>query len=244
MKARYKPFIVTAETLCGIDIFAGLETADRASIAKYCGGRRFEAKQQILSQSDGDCEAFFIVSGAVKIAVYSDSGKEVIFREVGPGRMFGELSAIDCEQRSAHVHALSDTAVVVLSSEKFRKVTSEHPLVAGRVMQYLCGLVRSLSIRVFEHDALSVNSRVHAELLRLAQENMVGSNRAEISPTPTHVEFAAHIGTHREAVTKELNKMRKMGLVERLGRTLVVHDVTAIEHLTQSDCAASFHHHE
>jgi CRP/FNR family cyclic AMP-dependent transcriptional regulator len=238
MKARYKPFIVTAETLCGIDIFAGLETAERARIAKYCGGRRFEAKQQILSQSDGDCEAFFIVGGAVKIAVYSDSGKEVIFREVGPGRMFGELSAIDCQQRSAHVHALSDTAVAVLSSEKFRKVTSEHPLVAGRVMQYLCGLVRSLSIRVFEHDALSVNSRVHAELLRLAQENMVDSNRAEISPTPTHVEFAAHIGTHREAVTKELNKMRKMGLVERMGRTLVVHDVTAIEHLTQSDCAA------
>ena len=65
---------------------------------------------------------------------------------------------------------------------------------------------------------------------------MVDNKRAEISPTPTHVEFAAHIGTHREAVTKELNKMRKMGLVERLGRTLVVHDVTAIEHLAQGDC--------
>ena len=237
MKTRFKPFVVTAETLCGIGIFAGLDTASRESIAKFCEGRRFDSKQQILSQSDSDCEAFFIVSGTVKIAVYSDSGKEVIFRELGPGRMFGELSAIDCQRRSAHVHALNDTAVVVLSSDNFCKVTSQHPLVAGRVMQYLCGLVRSLSIRVFEHDALSVNSRVHAELLRLAQENMVGHNRAEISPTPTHVEFAAHIGTHREAVTKELNKMRKMGLVERLGRTLVVHDVTAIEHLIQSDCA-------
>ena len=238
MTIRYKPFMVTAETLCGIETFAGLNTACRKSIAKYCEGRQFEAKQQILSQSDSDCEVFFIISGTVKIAVYSDSGKEVIFRELGPGRMFGELSAIDCQRRSAHVHALDNTSVVVLSAENFRAVTCEHPPVAGRVMEYLCALVRSLSIRVFEHDALSVNSRVHAEVLRLAQENMVGSNRAEISPTPTHVEFAAHIGTHREAVTKELNKMRKMGLVERLGRTLVVHDVTAIEHLTQSDCAA------
>ena len=237
MKTRYKPFPVTAETLCGIEIFSGLDTTSRESITKYCEGRRFEAKQQILSQSDSDCEAFFIISGTVKIAVYSDSGKEVIFRELRSGRMFGELSAIDVQRRSAHVHALNDTAVVVLSSQNFRAVTTEHPIVAGRVMQYLCGLVRSLSIRVFEHDALSVNSRVHAELLRLAQENMVDGNRAEISPTPTHVEFAAHIGTHREAVTKELNKMRKMGLVERLGRTLVVHDVTAIELLTQSDCA-------
>lgn len=232
MKARFKSFKATAETLCGIDMFAGLDTASRDAIAKLCEGRRFDTRQQILSQSDSDCEAFFIVSGAVKIGVYSDSGKEIIFRELYAGRMFGELSAIDNQQRSAHVTALEDTAVVVLASEHFRSVTSEYPLVAGRVMQFLCGIVRSLSIRVYEHDALPVNSRVHAELLRLAYENMVDGKRAEISPTPTHVEFAAHIGTHREAVTKELNKMRKMGLVERMGRTLVVHDVTAIEHLS------------
>lgn len=237
MKTSYTPFKVTAETLCGIDMFAGLDTSSRECIAKRCQGRRFQAKQQILSQSDNDCEAFFIVSGTVKIGVYSDSGREIIFRDLGAGRMFGELSAIDRRQRSAHVYALDDTAVIVLSSGDFRTVTSEHPVVAGRVMQFLCAIVRSLSIRVFEHDALSVNSRIHAELLRLAQENMVDSNRAEISPSPTHVEFAAHIGTHREAVTKELNKMRKMGLVERLGRTLVVHDVTAIEHLTRGSGA-------
>jgi CRP-like cAMP-binding protein len=237
MKASYKAFKVTAETLCGIDMFAGLDTACRERIAGHFEGRRFQAKQQILSQSDSDCEAFFIVSGTVKIGVYSDAGKEVIFRELGAGRMFGELSAIDRSQRSAHVYALEDTAVAVLSSEDFRAITSEHPLVARRVMQFLCGIVRSLSIRVFEHDALPVNARVHAELLRLAQENMVDSHRAEISPTPTHVEFAAHIGTHREAVTKELNKMRKLGLVERMGRTLVVHDVAAIEHLIRSDHA-------
>lgn len=233
MKASFKSFKVTAETLCGIDMFAGLDTASRETIAKLCEGRRFDTRQQILSQSDSDCEAFFIVSGAVKIGVYSDTGKEIIFRELRAGRMFGELSAIDNQPRSAHVTALEDTAVVVLASEHFRSVTSEYPLVAGRVMQFLCSIVRSLSIRVYEHDALPVNSRVHAELLRLAYENMVDGKRAEISPTPTHVEFAAHIGTHREAVTKELNKMRKMGLVERMGRTLVVHDVTAIEHLSR-----------
>jgi len=235
MNAGYIPFKVTAETLCGVEMFAGLDTACRESIANRCEGRRFRSKQQILSQADNDCEAFFIISGSVKIGVYSDSGKEIIFRELGAGQIFGELSAIDARQRSAHVHALEDTAVVVLSSKDFRKVTSEHPVVAGRVMQFLCGLVRALSIRVFEHDALSVNSRVHAELLRLAQEHMVSSNRAEISPTPTHVEFAAHIGTHREAVTKELNKMRKMGLLQRMGRTLVVNDVSAIEHLAKGD---------
>ena len=234
MKASFKSFKVTAETLSGIDMFAGLDASSRETIASLCEGRRFEAKQQILSQSDTDCEAFFIVSGAVKIGVYSDTGKEIIFRELRAGRMFGELSAIDNRPRSAHVTAIDDTAVVVLSSEHFRSVTSEYPLVATRVMRFLCGIVRALSIRVYEHDALPVNSRVHAELLRLAHENMVDGNRAEISPTPTHVEFAAHIGTHREAVTKELNKMRKMGLVERMGRTLVVHDVNAIEHLRRS----------
>lgn len=234
MKAKFKSFRVTAETLCGIDIFNGLDASSRETIAMLAEGRRFEARQQILSHSDTDCEAFFIVSGAVKIGVFSDNGREIIFRELRAGSMFGELSAIDGQRRSAQVTALEDTAVVVLSSEHFRRVTSEFPLVATRVMRFLCTIVRSLSNRVYEHDALPVNRRVHAELLRLAQENMVDGNRAEISPTPTHVEFAAHIGTHREAVTKELNKMRRMGLVERAGRTLIVHDVSAIEHMSRA----------
>jgi len=81
--------------------------------------------------------------------------------------------------------------------------------------------------------SLPVSSRGQAELLRLAYENMADGKHTKISPTPTHVEFVAHIGTHREAVTKELNKMRKMGFVEHMGRTLVVHDATAIEPLSR-----------
>ena len=73
MKTCHKAFNVTAETLCGIDMFAGLNAACRERIARRCQGRRFQGKQQILSQSDSDCEAFFIVSGTVKIGVYSDS---------------------------------------------------------------------------------------------------------------------------------------------------------------------------
>ena len=42
MKASFKSFEVTAETLFGIDIFAGLDTASRETIAKLCEGRRFD----------------------------------------------------------------------------------------------------------------------------------------------------------------------------------------------------------
>jgi CRP-like cAMP-binding protein len=235
MTPRHSPFKVAAETLCGIDIFSGLDTESREGISKLCTGRHYQPEQPILSQSDGDRDVFFIVSGTVKIAVYSNSGKEVIFRDLGAGRMFGELAAIDNKRRSAYVHAIEETALIVLSQDDFFAVLVEYPNVGIRTMQYLAGLVRSLSDRVFEYDALSVNSRVHTELLRLAHDNLVGANRAEISPAPTHGAFAAHIGTHREAVTREFSKMRKMGLVERRGRKLIINDVSVIERLVKQN---------
>ncbi|MDX2316282.1 MAG: hypothetical protein QNL90_19650 [Gammaproteobacteria bacterium] len=52
----------------------------------------------------------------------------------------------------------------------------------------------------------------------------------------SHAVVAADIHRTSDPLQRQcacLNKMRKMGLVERLGGTLVVHDVTAIEHFIQ-----------
>jgi CRP/FNR family transcriptional regulator, cyclic AMP receptor protein len=56
---------------------------------------------------------------------------------------------------------------------------------------------------------------------------------ASIDPTPTHAEIASRTSTHREAVTRELNRLTKMGIIEQRSRVLWIKDLARLEALVR-----------
>ncbi len=220
-----KPIEPNAETLAGVEIFRGLDHAARAALARRCQGRVYAPHQGIIHHQDSSRDVHFVISGRVRATIYSRSGKEVSFRDMGSGRVFGDLSAIDGEPRSANVVALDETVVLSMGAEAFWEVLHEHPGVVAAVMRELTSLIRGLSERVVEFSTLGVKNRIHAELLRLARDSAAQGNSAVISPAPTHAEIASRVSSHREAVTRELSQLHGAGLVSKEGRALRVHDI-------------------
>ncbi len=223
----------SGETLSDIELFGGLADQDIEALNRACGWRRYEADQHIVGHQDPTTDVYFIVSGQVRVIVYSPAGKEVAFRDMGAGMSFGELSAIDGEPRSANVFALTPSLLASMKADAFRKVLRDHPEVAANAMLNLAGLVRRLSDRVVEFSVLAVKNRIHAELLRLARDHGAGANEAVISPAPTHADIASRVSTHREAVTRELNALARDGLFERRGGALVITDVARLARLVE-----------
>jgi CRP/FNR family cyclic AMP-dependent transcriptional regulator len=219
---------VTAQTLAGIELFRRLPADDRKAIAGRCRPQHYAAKQQIISHAETSTDVYFIVSGKVRATIYSGSGKEVSFRDLGAGEMFGDFSAIDGKPRSANIVALVDSFIVSMTGEAFREVLRTYPDVAMTVLQELTGLVRLLCDRVIEVSTLGVKNRIHAELLRLAQGHAKADNTAAISPAPTHADIASRISTHREAVTRELNQLSHSGLLEKRGGALLIKDMATL----------------
>ena len=109
----------------------------------------------------------------------------------------------------------------------------QEPAVMLGLLNQFVSKIRTLTIRVYEFSALAVGNRIQAELLRLANLAPQEGNSARIASAPTHSEIASRISTHREAVTRELNRLARLGLIERKGSALVVKDVrrlTAMVH--------------
>ena len=223
------PVELTAESLMGVEVFNRLSAEERKHLASMCQGRRFAADQQIVSHKDKAKDVYFIISGKVRVTIYSLSGKEITFRDQSAGEMFGELAAIDSEPRSAYVMALEDALIASMSQEAFWEVLKRYPMVAEFTLKRLASLVRLLSERVFEFSTLAVRNRIHAELLRLARQNMHDNNSATISPPPTHADIASRVSTHREAVTREYNDLSNAGLIVRRKGELVINDVALLE---------------
>ena len=213
------------ETLAGIQLFENLPDPDLKALAGRCRWHRYVADQQIVGHLDETGDVFFIVAGGVRAIIYSPAGKEITFRDISAGDMFGEFSAIDGQPRSAHVIALSDCLIASLSADEFWHELRGNPLVAEATLKRLTKQLRALSERVFEFSSLSVKNRIHAELWRLARDHLRDENTAAISPVPTHAEIASRISTHREAVTRELNDLTRAGLIDRNRGVLIIRDV-------------------
>ena len=95
-------------------------------------------------------------------------------------------------------------------------------------------MVRSLSDRVVELSTLGIANRIHAELLRLARHSEVTGNTAALIPTPTHAELASRVSTQREAVTKEIGRLVRAGILARGHGLLRVVDVERLETMVET----------
>lgn len=216
-----------------IALFEGLGDACLDRIAAECDWRHVDARTPLFTRASEGGDVYFLCSGRVRITTYSATGREVTFRDSEAGEHFGDLSAVDGQPRSADVVTLEPSVLASLSAPAFMAMLEREPLVATRMMRNLTALVRRLTERVIELSTLGVQTRLHAELLRLAHTAGVqGDNTARIDPAPAHAALASKISTNREQVTREISALTKRGLLRKEGlHTLVVTDVQALANL-------------
>ena len=198
-------------SLQGISLFAGLESHVLEQIHKNCAWRSYEPGDWIVNYLDNSNDVFFIANGEVRVTIYSVSGKAVSFCDLGTGEVFGEYAAIDGQSRSASVQARSSCEIASLSAASFLKLLGNER-VLNELLRKLVKTIRMLDRRVYEFSTLAVNSRIRAELLRIANLSPRKGKCAQIVPAPTHVEIASRVSTHREAVTRELTRLTRLGI--------------------------------
>jgi len=216
-----------------VPLLAGLSDASLQHLARDCTWRQCEAGEQLVSYQDVSTEVYFLTSGKLRVAVYSVEGKAVLFKDLRPGAMFGEIAAIDRAGRSAGVEAIEPSTVALLSASKFEKLLLAEPQLALATLRHVTSEVRRLSERVVEFSTLVVQNRIQAELLRLAAEAGHQQSQALLAPTPSLSEIADRVSTHREAVSRELSRLASIGLLRREGPNLRIIDVARLARLVR-----------
>lgn len=223
-----------AKSLGSIAALKGVPPETLARVQGRCAWRSYASGQPIVHHLDQTNDVYFITAGSARVSLFSAGGKAVTFCDLAAGEIFGEYAAIDGGPRSASIEARTDCLVASMSAAAFQEMLESEPAVAQALLRYLVAKVRELTTRVYEVSALAVNNRIQAELLRLARNATRFGNSARIETAPTHAEIASRTSTHREAVTRELSRLTKIGLIERRGRDLIVRDVQRLAEFVES----------
>jgi CRP-like cAMP-binding protein len=203
-----------------LPILARLPERTLERIAQSCAWRQYAPGEQILGYQDTSTDVSFLLAGKARAIIYSLEGKAVVFSDLRPGTMFGEIAAIDRKGRSASIEALEPCTIASLSAEQFEALMLAEPSVALATLRHVAADVRRLSERVFEFSTLAVQNRIHAELLRLAGETQQKGREVVLAPAPSLSDIANRISTHREAVSRELSRLATIGLLRREGSNL------------------------
>jgi CRP/FNR family cyclic AMP-dependent transcriptional regulator len=216
-----------------VPILSQLPQARLQQLASTCKWQDYDAGEQILSYHDRSTEVFFLAAGKLRVIIYSVEGKAVVFTDLRPGAMFGEIAAIDGGARSAGVDAIEPSTIASLTASQFQSLLHHEPAVAVATLRHVTAEVRRLSERVLEFSTLAVQNRIHAELLRLAADARREDGQALLSPAPSLSDIADRISTHREAVSREMSRLASVGLLRREGGDLRVLDPARLERLVR-----------
>lgn len=181
----------------------------------------------LIREADADREVFLMLEGRADVLAHSPEGRLVIYAQITAGDLVGILAAIDGGARSASVVAQTAGRAAWVTQADFQALLHA-PEFADWVHLHFAERIRSLSERVYEFGTLLVRERLGRELLRLAYDAGPGDGPHVLDPAPAHLELAARIATHREAISREMSSLSRQGVLHRKGRALHIPSCRAL----------------
>jgi CRP/FNR family transcriptional regulator len=211
-------------------LFSALNDAELAAFAKRAVVRRFASGEMLFSEGE-PCEGLYVVAaGRVRIFKTSASGREQVLTIEGPGSSIAELPVFDGGRYPASVSAVEDAQLLFVSRDDFRTCCLEHREVALKVLQVVGARLRRLVGIIEELSFTTLRHRLIAWLLREAEAHGRSTPEGTVFELGmTHQELAAHIGTVRELVSRNLARLQAQGFIHTQGREITIMDREGLE---------------
>lgn len=158
--------IVNADLLRNIPLFELLDDDEIKALAEQLDQTQLYAGQMVFNQGDQGGTMYVVQSGKVELFLKDDSGERVVLSAVENGGIFGELSLLDNEPRSASAKALQDSTLFIIDRHDLEMLFSKHHHAALDIMTMLSRRIREADMlvrqrvvarNVNEESALPIN---------------------------------------------------------------------------------------
>jgi voltage-gated potassium channel len=121
VELRRRDFVVTWQTVARVPLFAGLDAARIAEIARLLKREIVPAKYAVVRRGEPAEAMFFIMSGEVEVDVRPTP------RRMARGQFFGEIALLRDTVRTATVTTVTECELLALDVVDFRRLLDTHP---------------------------------------------------------------------------------------------------------------------
>lgn len=179
------------------------DTLDR--IRAISSIKRFPKDSVVIETGEHSDAMYGILDGRLQAVIINDQGKQIVLNVFGPGDLFGEMSFVDGDARSATIVTKTTARLVVIPRKRFKDIISANPAILWSFVSGLIKKLRKATRQIEDLAFFDVYGRIARLLTDLAGE--AGTIRERL----THQEIADRVGASREMVSRVIKALIDRG---------------------------------
>ncbi|MCR5523265.1 MAG: Crp/Fnr family transcriptional regulator [Clostridia bacterium] len=201
--------------LYGLEVFSGISHRDIDELAHRLGAnsRRFNKDEFILSSGSETNEIGIVLKGSVLTESTDTYGKKTIYCLTEKNGFFGEICFGTHMPITADIVAAEDCEIIFIGFPDFSGISGVKPAVSYVFISNLFRLSAKnnslLADKIADTSAKTIRGRVMSFLSRKRNEHgdsfLIPYDRQQL---------AEYLGIDRSALSNELSKMKKDGLID------------------------------
>src|SRR5436305_3068866 len=176
--------------------------------------QEFAKRRVIYDPQQPSDHLYVVILGRVKITNRGDDGSQLVARIVSAEGLFGESALVGGQRRTEAAVALDNVTVMSWTINEIEAQIEREPRLGLALSQYLVRQCIELQDRIESMAVYKTPERVMLALVQLADG--LGApipDGATRVPALTHRTIAEYVGTSREIVTFQLNRLRRLGML-------------------------------
>jgi CRP/FNR family transcriptional regulator, cyclic AMP receptor protein len=176
--------------------------------------QEFAKRRVIYDPQQPSDHLYVVILGRVKITNVGDDGNQLVARIVSAEGLFGESALVGAQRRTEAAVALDNVTVMSWTVNEIEAQIEREPRLGLALSQYLVRQCIELQDRIESMAVYKTPERVMLALMQLADS--LGAPMADGAvrvPALTHHTIAEFVGTSREIVTFQLNRLRRLGML-------------------------------
>jgi len=215
--------------LLDFDLFSVLDSKLLDQLNSHVLTKQYKAGEIIFLEGDRIENIIFVAEGQVEIAKSSLNGRKLVLEIIEKGQIINlvPLFLDNDPYNRAHAFALSDVSIISFSRADFLLLIENSLPFDITLMKMLAQRLYKLSEKSSDLGLMPVRSRLAKFFVE--QANHIGkTNRF------TQDEIAAHIGSVRDVVGRNLRELEEKGYLKRERNRIILLDKTSLEILASN----------
>ena len=176
--------------------------------------QEFAKRRVIYDPQQPSDHLYVVILGRVKITNLSDDGSQMVARVVATEGLFGESALIGGQRRSEAAVAVDNVTLMSWTIAEIEAQIEREPRLGLALTQYMVRQCIELQDRIESMAVYKTPERVMLALIQLSDTLGTPLPDGGIRVAAlTHHTIAEYVGTSREIVTFQLNRLRRLGML-------------------------------
>lgn len=194
----------------------GIKTKELSSMLGCLRGviKKYQKNETVISEGDKLNKFGLLIEGKLQVVQYDYLGNKSVISVIEPKQIFGEAFAYVNKNSSLDVEAIEKSKVLFLDSDKLSSPCEHCCTFHKQLVKNLLFIISNKNVNLTQKIECMSKRTTKEKLLTFLSLESIKNNSKEFTILLDRQALADYLGVERSAMSAELSKLRKDGIIE------------------------------